>query len=640
MDVTLAESDGSDVLESAVDELMFAHQGEIELSKAERLERFQHLISAGQVHTLAQALPLLLNLKGKPYTLLDHFPFEELFRFQMPDEYVFMTGRQVAKTTSTAAEGVVKTSSIPHITQLYCTPLFEQVRRFSTMFVQPFIEQSPVKRLWTGTGTVQSVLQRSFRNNSKMVFSFALLNADRVRGISADMVSIDEIQDMNRDHLPIIMETMSASPWSITRYTGTPKTLDNTLTSLWRRSSQAEWFIPCMHCTTGGHPTWNIPSLEFHLDAMTGPQSRPDLDDLSEKHPAVCCHKCGKPISPRMGMWRHRYPEKRWKCAGYHVPQIIMPLHYKDPTKWSTILAKREGWGNTPMNVFYNEVMGEPIDTASKLVSMTELMSAANLGPLNPRWAKSQRNRYRLITMGVDWGGGGEDGISFTTIALLGLTHDGKIHVLWGKRLLTPHDHIREAREIKWWWDYFRPHILAHDYTGAGSLRETFLGQSGINVSSIMPCMYVGAAKKAVCYHVAPTIDHPRHHYRVDKSRSLLLTCAMIKLGGMKFFNWDFESDENRGLIYDFLSLIEEKTQTMAAGELYRIDRVEDGTDDFAQAVNLGAVACWYRMRRWPNLHQLAQEAKMTESAASALASASTLLDDADSNWMPEEMRV
>lgn len=636
MDVNVVEPDGSAVMEAAIDELMDAQQGDIALSKAERIERFQQLISENQVHTLAKVLPLLLNLKGKPYTLLNHFPFEELFRFTMPDEYVFMTGRQVAKTTSTAAEGVIKTSSIPHITQLYCTPLFEQVRRFSTMFVQPFIEQSPVKRLWVGTSTTQSVLQRSFKNNSKMVFSFALLNADRVRGISADMVSIDEIQDMMRDHLPIIMETMSASPWSITRYTGTPKTLDNTLTTLWRRSSQAEWFIPCTHCTTGGHPTWNIPSLEFHLDDMVGPYR----DDISEKRPATICHKCRQSISPRLGMWRHRYPEKRWSCAGYHIPQIIMPLHYADRTKWSKILAKREGWGNTPMNVFYNEVMGEPIDTASKLVSMTELMAAARLGPKDPRWAKARARRYKYLTMGVDWGGGGEDGISFTTIALVGMTFDGKLEVIWGKRLLTPHDHIGEAREIKWWWDYFRPHLLAHDYTGAGSLRETFLGQSGINVNSIMPCMYVGAAKKAICYHVAPTIDHPRHHYRIDKSRSLLLTCAMIKLGGMQFFNWDFESDENRGLIYDFLALIEEKTQTMSAGELYRIDRADDMTDDFAQAVNLATVACWYRARQWPDLHRLAQEARLGESFAAAMSGASTLFDDSESNWMPDEMRV
>jgi hypothetical protein len=57
------------------------------------------------------------------------------------------------------------------------------------------------------------VLQRSFKNNSMMLFSFALLDSDRVRGVSADRVCIDEVQDMDPDHVPIIQETMSYSKW-------------------------------------------------------------------------------------------------------------------------------------------------------------------------------------------------------------------------------------------------------------------------------------------------------------------------------------------------------------------------------------------------------------------------------------------
>lgn len=635
--VAAASEEGQDVLSAAIAEMMTAHRlGDgTDLSPPERIERFQQLIDSGAVHTLAPALPLLLNLKGDPYTLLDHFPFEELFRFRMPEESTFMTGRQVAKTTSQAADGVLKMNSIPNKTWLYVTPLFEQIRRFSTMFVQPFVEQSPVKRLWRDTTTVQSVLHRSFKNNSQMLFSFALLNADRIRGISADFLSIDEVQDMNREHIPIIMETLSHSKWDIRRWTGTPKTLDNTLTGLWNRSSQAEWFIPCTHCTTHGKPTWNIPSRDFHLDKMIGPWA----DDLSEMKPATVCHKCGGRISPRLGMWRHRYEKRRWTHAGYHIPQIIMPLHYADKDKWAKILAKREGWGNTPPNVFYNEVLGEPYDTASKLVSMTELMAVANGGPLDAARARRKRRLYRMTVLAVDWGGGGEEGVSFTTLALVGLRYNGKIDVLWGKRLLTPHDHIGEAREIKFWWDYFRPMILAHDYTGAGALRETFLVQAGVRPNQIMPCQMVGSARKAICYHVAPTIDHPRHHYRVDKSRSLLLTCAMIKLKALQFFDWDFESDENRGLIYDFLSLVEEKTQTLAAGELYRIDRVEDGTDDFAQAVNLGCVAIWYRTKRWPNLAELASLTKMEDSARAATITAEQA-EAAEGEWGPGDLRV
>ena len=103
---------------------------------------------------------------------------------------------------------------------LYVTPLYEQIRRFSNNYVRPFIDRSPIKPLWSGTSTENSVLQRSFKNLSMMIFSFALMDADRVRGISADKVAIDEVQDMDPDHLPIIREVMSHSKYGLFQFTG------------------------------------------------------------------------------------------------------------------------------------------------------------------------------------------------------------------------------------------------------------------------------------------------------------------------------------------------------------------------------------------------------------------------------------
>jgi hypothetical protein len=422
---------------------------------------------------------------------------------------------------------------------------------------------------------------------------------------------------MNREHLPILLETLSASEWALRQYTGTPKTLDNTLEGLWQTSSQAEWFIPCLHCTT-----WNIPALEFNLEKMIGPYRT----DISEKAPATICHKCGKAISPRLGRWVHRYPERVWSQAGYHVPQIIMPLHYAHPDKWSELLAKQAGKGNTTTNVFYNEVLGESYDTAAKLVTLTEINAVSVLGPNTDEAALARCAGYEFRVLGVDWGGGGEKQISFTTLALLGARSDGSIDVIWGKRLLTPHDHLREARDVLRYMQLFKPEILAHDYTGAGSLRETFIIQAGIPVRQVMPCQYIRSASQKPCYHVAPTPQHPRSHYRVDKSRSLLLTCALIKCKKMRLFDPDYRSDEDRGLLYDFLSLTEEKIGTMAAGEIYRIGRQEGFSDDFAQSVNLGCVAIWHRTGVWPNVADMTHYALTAEQLRAAAPSE-------DSDW-------
>ena len=196
-------------------------------------------IKKGSFPNLSSLLPAMLNLDGKPYSLEKHYQFEPLFNIYMPRRTILKTGRQVGKSTVISAHGVITCATVPYFRNLYITPLFEQVRRLSSNYVRPFIEQSPVKSILIGPETENSVLQRSFRNNSMMQFSFALLDADRIRGIRADQVIIDEVQDMDGDHIPVIRETMSASEWGNMKIAGTPKTLDNTIEREWLSSSQA-----------------------------------------------------------------------------------------------------------------------------------------------------------------------------------------------------------------------------------------------------------------------------------------------------------------------------------------------------------------------------------------------------------------
>lgn len=570
------------------------------INLTERLGIFRKLVEQGHIQTLEPLLPLLLTLKGKPYTLENHFPFAPLFRTRMALNVVIKAGRQVSKSTSLAANGVCVASSIPFFSTLYVTPLFEQARRLSTNYVRPFIDGSPVKSLWSDTSTENSVLQRSFRNQSRMYFSFALLDADRVRGLSCDRLCVDEVQDMDPDHLPVIREVMSHSDWEISWYTGTPKTEDNTLQGLWTDSSQAEWFIPCKACKH-----WNIPSKEFDLIAMIGPLR----DDISEQNPAVICAKCRRPIQPRDGRWVHRYPERRWSFVGYHTPQIIMPIHYRSGKKWAELLGKQRGAGNTTKAQFYNEVLGESFDEATKLVTESDLKNAAILDIVNTPNDMSAAikllHNYPRKCLAVDWGGGGKDETSFTTLALLGW-NAGKIDILWGKRLLTPHDHIGEAKACLEAFNTFNCDFLAHDYTGAGTLRETFINHAGVPLNRLIPMWLGRTARKNLIEHHPATKQHPRDYYMLDKARSLQLTCNCIKLKQIRSFKYDWRGKEDAGLLRDFLALIENKVPTAQAGDVYTIIRNPMLKDDFAQAVNIGACALWHSTQSWPNLSQLA----------------------------------
>lgn len=608
------ELSGSEIpqvgIRSLMEELMSIDTSDFKSVQA-RIHVMGALAKQSAFPSLEPLLPLVLNLNGKPYSLKNHYTFSPLFRCLAPKNQVWCTGRQVSKSTSLAAHGVVIANTVPFFKTLFITPLYEQIRRFSNNYVRPFIDQSPVKALWSGTSTENSVLQRSFKNNSMMLFSFALLDADRIRGVSADRVCIDEVQDMDPDHVPIIQETMSYSRYGTMYFTGTPKTFDNLIYGLYKRSSQAEWFIPCHSCGK-----WNIPALEHDLDAMIGPYN----EHISEKYPGTVCAKCRKPISPRHGRWVHRHPERRWQFAGYHVPQIILPLHFADAEKWSTILLKREGFGNMTQAQFYNEVMGESLDTGQKLISETELRAACVLPWENkkepvPACTENLKD-YQHRILAVDWGGGGEEGISFTVLAVLGFRNDGSIDVLWAKRLLIGGDHLAEAVECMKWSKYFNCDFVAHDYTGAGTVRETVMVQAGFNLDRVMAMRLVRSATQDLLVYKAPTPINHRAHYSLDKTRSLLYTCQAIKLKQIRFFHYDWVSQDSPGIISDFLALTENKTDSRLGGDIYTITRNTLLTDDFAQAVNIGAAAAWHITQSWPNFAQLAGVAQATKIVA------------------------
>ena len=500
-------------------------------------------------------------------------------------------------STSLASEGLVFAAAQPFTTTLFVTPLFEQIRRFSVNYVGAFLKHSPVPGLWLDSKSSNNVLQRDFKNSSKLVFSFASLSADRTRGLDCDRVNYDELQNLDHDHIPIIAETMSYSKWGISQFTGTPLSADNGLEMYWLRSSMAEWVIPCHGCPSPTHRngiTWNIPSADRHILAMIGPMR----DDISDDRPAVVCHRCRRSINPRQGHWEHAKPELRWTHAGYHVPQIIMPEHYGKPAKWGRLLAKQR---DMAPNLFFNEVLGEAYDVGSKLVNVSDLKRAACLGfpnrPVEPDERMLKRlPEYRTLVLGIDWGGGrrvaGKEETSYTVMALMGLTADGLIDVLWGRRLLTPHDHLAEAEQVRRVVSRFNPTLVAHDYTGAGSLRETFLVQSGMSIDRLVPVAYCASARRGIMTHIPASDVHPRDHYQMDKTRSLQYTTSALKLGKIRTFEYDNQGSQSPGLLHDFLALVDEKSET-GVGEVYKIVRQPGFSDDFAHAVNIGVNSIW-----------------------------------------------
>lgn len=593
----------------------------VSVSKA--LEISRELVRLQAYPTIQPLLPLMINLKGKPYTLERHFHLEPLFKFLMPKRLALKTGRQTGKTAGISCRAIVCAGMIPQFTNLIICPLFEQVRRLSANYVKPMISESPIAASWTDNQTEKSVLQKTFTSKGKLIFSFALLNADRVRGVPADALSIDEVQGIDPDLIPIMAECLSGSTrpgydtgWRIQQYTGTPLSYDNTMEKVFSDGSMAEWEILCDHCGR-----WNMACIHNDLEQMIGPAG----DHVGPDRPGTICanSKCRRTIDPRLGHWKHGNPELMHEAPSYHVPQILLPQHYGVADAWAEIHRKMHGGAMSPAQ-FQNEVLGESCDVGSRLVTKTDLIRAASLDIINdphrpenilPRIARG----YAGLAMGIDWGGGGEvERLSYTAVCLVGLRPGGTLDLLWGRRLLTPNDHMREAQQIVEFIKLFRPNILAHDFGGGGPLRETILlNLRAIDPRRILPITLVRQYDPYVWKE--PNEHRLRGYLQVDKTRMLLFVVQALRSAILRTFRYDSQvvtkkdarDIQKMGLLDDFMALVQEKLPTRTSGDIYAIFRAVNKSDDFAMAVMMATVALWTKFKAWPDFIKSASAADL-----------------------------
>jgi len=428
-----------------------------------------------------------------------------------------------------------------------------------------------------------------------MYFTFAFLDAERARGIAGDILNLDEIQDIDMDFLPVLESCLDASvDLGLVQMSGTPKTTDNTIHHAWLESSQAHWTMKCVHCSD-----WNIAALECGLDKMV-------------REDGFCCKKCSELLNPRAGFYYHFYPDRRLKFPGYHIPQVIMPMHYANPGKWNRLYRKKLLW--SPYS-YHNEVLGESSDVGSRIVTEDQLRACANLPWRNTiDEAIKQVGNYEMLMMGVDWGSGAAGKVvkrknqiiiaggteSFTVMTIVGFKGNARGEVLYTERLnigLAPEEEVRHIIQT---YHKFKCFILAHDYGGAGFLRESMLLQSGMNPDRTMPCMYTHApVKPIITFEASDVGGRVRHYYSVDKARSLMLLCASINANFIRFPKWDDLSDS---IYLDFLALVAEVRESSGGSDQFRIIRNPKKTDDFCHSLNLACIAYWHHKQIYPGL--------------------------------------
>lgn len=187
-------------------------------------------------------------LNGEKFSL-DDYPHMRAIYNSSAQDIVMKFSRQTAKSTTLANILLSRALMKNNFRQLYVSPAKDQTTEFSRDKLEPVIQNSPlIKNHFLDSRLVQNVLKKEFANGSVVNLRYALLNADRVRGISADVNLFDETQDLRKDVIAVIRETMSRSLHKKTIYAGTPKRTKGTLADLWYKSTQYEYAIQCEGC--------------------------------------------------------------------------------------------------------------------------------------------------------------------------------------------------------------------------------------------------------------------------------------------------------------------------------------------------------------------------------------------------------
>lgn len=478
--------------------------------------------------TRAQLATAILQIKGKPLSFDEYLPFIDVYDLY-PDEMVLKCGRQIGKSVSLSGALVSNSAAVNYFNSLYIAPLSQQTSRFSTGYLDTFMESPIMRKYYRDTSSRKNVFQKSFKNKSTIYLGYAETesDADRIRGVNADLLCVDEIQDVSYDALPVLYETLSASDYAYKRLTGTAKTENNTLELKWKASSQCEWVMRCPGCSK------HIAAYDFDTC----------MKILQGKHGPACPH-CGAVIDVTQGSWVSFNPTVD-RSIGLHIPQFIIGARTK-PKKWRELQDKIDTYNPQKLA---NEVFGLAAGMGGKILTQREAMQCTNTETVefDQGWPEDRRGIIQ-VALGVDWSVTAADK-SYTVITVLGSDMSGKIYVLYTERL-NGVDILDQVRHVMYIAHKFKAQIVASD-RGVGVL-QCQLMQNEMGKDRVAPINYV-AAKTALRW------DGAGQYFAADRTMCIDSVVMKMKLGKSSFETpcWDKMATFWR----DALSIHEEETR-------------------------------------------------------------------------------
>ena len=498
---------------------------------------------------------------------------------------LLMTGRQVEKSTTLSIKAYTYTCLNPHFRVLYVSPSSTQTKQFSNDRIRELLATSPSLRVWFPEHMTDNVFEKKAVNRSQITLRYAFLNADRTRGLSADMILKDEFQDLLLDNIPVIDEAASHSRFRIFIDSGTPKSEDNPIHHFWTAfSTQNEWAIPCEKHGVPKDPGswhWNI------------------LDEVNIGKNGLICSKCGGPINaqhPKATWVQTNQPNQNGTVIeGFRIPQLMVPW-----IAWKDLIAKYQDY---PRAKFMNEVLARSFDSGQRPLAQADIEE--NCDPKLEMTLEYIKELVKKITgpvyAGIDWG---QDSTKSYTVFVLAAYIDGKFTVFFAHRFDgVEADLTIQLKKIMGLIQMFNVRRVGVDYGGGlwpnNELHRVF-GQDRI-------VKYQYARTNALM-----AWDYALNRYKVHKHEMMgAVFTAIKKRDVFRFPKWEHWK---RPYAHDMLAIFSEYNERTRSTE-YK--KVLNTTDDTMHAIVFAFLASLTENPR-PDLFRTSLEADRALALARA----------------------
>lgn len=456
------------------------------------------------------------------------------------------TGRQVEKSTLLGNRLIAYCCIVPAFKALYVSPTSTQTKTFSTDRLKEPIETSDILKSFTNRALSQNVFEKQFINWSKITLRNSFLNADRVRGIPAWLLAIDEFQDILSENVPVIEQCTGHAPerWKQFVYAGTPKSLDNNI-EYYRAhlSTQGEWAVPCdAHGGETGR-YWNI------------------LGEKNIQKRGLSCEKCGKLIQAQHpdAKWTMQvHPSDATPFESFRIPQLMVPWK-----PWKEILLD---YTRYPRDKFYNEVLGLSYDSGMRPLTLNQVRDNCKSFSMHPDELEKHKNVATDVPIfaGIDWG----TGENTYTVLTLGKYIDTKFRIIYMHRFtgieLDPE--LQVSNIIQMLMD-FKVLVIGTDYGGGFDRNDKLTRKFG--PTRLVKFQYFARAKRKVEY------DPKLRRYKVFRTEVMSdIFNAIKRYNVFEFPRWEeFQNPHAQ----DMANIHAEYNETL---RMIQYDHAPDRPDD------------------------------------------------------------